>query len=135
MSDLVALKNVTIFWANLEKVNDMSGKYQVDIGNLSDEQVASLAKIKVIAKVHDLKGKFITCKSSRPIKALDGKGNPITGTNIGNGTSANALVGSYEWKAPVGGKKGVSPSLAKLVITNLVEYNPDATVSDDEDFI
>jgi hypothetical protein len=135
MSDLVALKNVTIFWANLEKVNDMSGKYQVDIGNLSDEQVASLAKIKVIAKVHDLKGRFITCKSSRPIKALDGKGNPLTGAKIGNGTSANALIGSYEWKAPVGGKKGVSPSLAKLVITNLVEYNPDATVSDDEDFI
>jgi len=135
MSDLVALKNVTIFWANLEKVNKMSGKYQIDFCNLSDEQVASLAKIKVKTRTDDLKGKFITCKSSRPIKALDGKGNPITGTKIGNGTSANALIGYYEWEAPVGGRKGVSPSLAKLVITNLIEYNPDATVSDDEDFI
>lgn len=135
MSDLVALKNVTIFWANLEKVNKMSGKYQIDFCNLSDEQVASLAKIKVIAKVHDLKGKFITCKSIKPMKALDSKGDPITGVYIGNGTRANALVGSYEWKAPVGGKKGVSPSLAKLVITNLVEYTPEAGDSDDEDFI
>jgi hypothetical protein len=133
MSGLVALKDVTIFWANLEKVNDMSGKYQVDIGNLSDEQVASLAKIKVIPRTNDLKGRFITCKSSRPIKALDGNGNPLTGTKIGNGTSANALIGSYEWKAPVGNKKGVSPSLAKLVITKLIEYNPDVSTEDAED--
>lgn len=135
MSDLVALKNVTVFWANLEKVNKMSGKYQIDFCNLSDEQVASLAKIKVKTRTDDLKGKFITCKSIKPMKALDSKGDPITGVYIGNGTRANALIGSYEWEAPVGGRKGVSPSLAKLVITNLVEYTPEAGDSEDEDFI
>jgi hypothetical protein len=135
MSDLVALKNVTLYWPNLEKVNEMSGKYQVDICNLTDEQVKSLAKIKVIPRTDELRGRFITCKSRRPIKALDSSGNTITGILVGNGTGANALVGSYEWKAPVGSKTGWSPSLAKLVITKLIEYAPTAGIDEDDEEI
>jgi len=32
----------TIYWANLKQPNKMSGKYQVDLGNLSSKAVAAL---------------------------------------------------------------------------------------------
>lgn len=134
MQERVQLKNVTLMWANLAKPNAMSGKFQVDITELNDEQVSGLKTLGIIPKVHDVKGRFITCKSTKPIIPLDSKGNTVQGL-IGNGTKANVLLGSYEWKSPTGHKRGVSPSIAKLVITNLVEYAPDAIGDDDDEEI
>jgi hypothetical protein len=44
------------------------------------------------------------------------------------------MIGSYAWTYK--NKKGVSPSLAKLVITDLVEYASGGNISaDDEDVL
>ena len=38
MKKQIALKDVTLYWANLRQRNDMSGKYQVDLCNLNEKQ-------------------------------------------------------------------------------------------------
>lgn len=122
-SGLVVLTNVTLMWPSLQKTNKMSGKYQVDLSHLTPDHEKLLKTIGITAIDSPDKGRFITCKSKHPIKALDKDGNPVM-ASVGNGSKANLLVGSYQWTAPTGGKKGTSASIAKLVVTDLVEYIP-----------
>lgn len=125
-----------LYWAQLNKMNDMSGAYQVNLCNLSDAAVAALEEMGISVledseKKADM-GRYITCKSkNRPIKAFDVDGDEIT-ENIGNGSKAKALVGPYEWTYK--NKKGISPTLSKLVVTDLVEY-ADGGNLDDEDVL
>ena len=121
-------------WAYLDKVNDMSGKYQVDLCNLSDPAVNALEGMGLTVRQKEDKGYFITCKSSNPIKAFDKEGELIDGVTIGNGSKAIAMVGFYEWTWK--NKQGVSPSLKKLVVDEIVAYEgvgePDPVMDDDE---
>jgi len=118
--------NGTVYWAFLNRTND-DGKYSVEIGNLSDKDVDSLESLGLKVKFNENKpekGNFITCYSKNfPFKPLDTSGNEITGVIIGNGTKCRAVIGTYGWEFK--NKKGVSPSLKKLTITDLVEYFPD----------
>jgi hypothetical protein len=41
----VELNNVTLYWASLAEPNTMSGKYQVDLCQLNEEQVGVLEDI------------------------------------------------------------------------------------------
>ena len=117
-----------VMWAYLDRQNDMSGKYQVDLCNLSDAAVDALEGMGLTVRQKDDKGYFITCKSNNPIKAFDKNGDIIDGVSIGNGSKAEALVGFYEWRYQK--KEGVSPSLKKLVITELQAYEDADAVSD-----
>lgn len=128
----------TLYWAQLNKMNEMSEAYQVNLCNLSDAACAALEDMGVSVlfdpeKKADM-GKYITCKSkSRPIKAFDVDGDEIH-EEVGNGSKATALVSTYSWVYK--NKKGISPSLAKLVITDLVEYAGGGSMSaDDEDVL
>jgi hypothetical protein len=107
-------------WAQLEQPNDMSGKYQVDLCQLSDAAVENLEAQGITVRTHDDKGSFITCKSKYPIYARDTDGVDLRGIKIGNGSQAVAVVTPFEWKFK--GKSGISPSLDKLVITDLEVY-------------
>ena len=119
MTDAVKIK-ADIMWAYLNKPNDMSGKFQVDLCNLSDKAAQALEEMGLDVKNKEGKGKFITCKSTRPIAAFDDGGTAIDGSMLGNGSKAVALVGAYEWGYQK--KKGISPSLKRLVITDFVAY-------------
>ena len=123
-------------WANTAKVNDMSGKYQVDLCNLSDQAVKALEAIGVAVRQREdkpEKGWFVTVKSNNPIKPVDEKGNHITAI-VANGSKATALVSAYEWTWK--NKSGISPSLMKIIITDLKEYNPEGgSASNDDDDI
>jgi hypothetical protein len=123
-----------VMWAYMDKPNDMSGKYQVDLANLSDPAVKALEDMGITVRQKEGKGFFITCKSTQPIKAFDKAGDVIEGVSIGNGSKAIALVGYYDWS--YGAKTGKSPSLKKLVIDELVSYEgaeaPEAVIDDDE---
>lgn len=125
-----------IQWAFFDKVSDMSGKYQVDLTNLTEQAVAALEAIGVAPRKREdkpEKGWFVTVKSNNPIKPVDDKGNHITAI-VANGSKATALVSAYQWKWK--NKEGISPSLMKIVITDLKEYNPDGnSVADIEDDI
>ena len=124
----------TLFWAFLNRKNELSDCYSVDIGNLDDGDVAKLKTIGIEAKFNPKKpemGHFITCKSKNyPIKATELSGDEID-VAVANGSKAKALVGTYEWKFK--GKSGVSPSLKKLVVTELIEYKRDAEFDDEDD--
>lgn len=135
MSNIKPVKlSADIQWAFFDKVSDMSGKYQVDLCNLADATVQALEAIGVAPRKREdkpEKGWFVTVKSNHPIKPVDKNGNPVTAI-VGNGSKAEALVSAYEWTWK--NKKGVSPTMLKIIITDLKEYNPEAqsnTLEDD----
>jgi hypothetical protein len=130
MEKLVTLKGVTLMWACLQKPNNLSNKYQVDV-LLNDEQAKQVEHELALEIRHDEeKGKFVTAKSKFPIKPLDTKGNIIEAL-VGNGSKANLLLGSYDWVFK--NKKGKSPGIAKMVVTELVEYKPGESKQDGND--
>ena len=111
----------TVMWAQLNRENDMSGKFQVDLTQLSDGAVEALEGLGIEVGFNEEKQHFITCKSTRPIRARDADGAVMDAeTKIGNGSQAVARVSGYEWKFK--GKKGTSPSLDRFIITDLVEF-------------
>lgn len=122
-----------VMWANLDKPNEMSGKYQVDLCNLSDPAVQALESMGLTVRQKEDKGYFITCKSNQPIRPFDKSGDAIEGVAVGNGSKAIAMVGSYAWTWK--NKEGVSPSLKKLVIDELVTYEDAEPVALDDDEI
>lgn len=133
--DFVTIKNATVMWASTSEPNQRSGKYQMDLCNLSKEDVEALLKLGVKTRTKDSdpdKGHFITVKSMKPMVILDEDGQPLASdVRIANGSKAKALISSYEWKGTYG--KGVSPSLIKAKITELKEFIGDVGFDDDED--
>lgn len=119
MTEKVKIK-ADIMWAYLERENEMSGRYQVDLCNLSQEAVGALQEMGISVHEKEDKGHFITCKSTNPIKAYDYKGEQLEGVIVANGSKAVATVGYYDWKYQK--KSGRSPSIIRLVIEELVEY-------------
>jgi|TARA_R110000782_G_scaffold67052_2_gene135664 hypothetical protein len=123
--------NTTIYWANLATKNEMSGKYQVDLGNLSEGAVAALQQRGIDAKIKPPKedapemGQFVTCKSVNPIRAYNTAGDEISEL-VGNGSKAKVALGYYDWRSPAG-KSGRSASILKLIVTELEVYDsPDS---------
>jgi hypothetical protein len=117
-----------IFWACTQHPNPSSDKeqYTVNLSNLSDKAVKALEDIGITVRSDSVKraaeGNYITCKSNYKIDAINSDGEPIdAGIKIGNGSKATVIVSSYEWTYR--GKKGVSPSIKKLTITDLIQYN------------
>jgi len=124
-----------IYWCFHNKVNEMSGDYQINLCNLSEAAVEAFEEMGIPVQTGEGKkeemGKYITCKSKKPIKVFDAEGDEIT-ESIGNGSKGKAIVGSYDWTFK--NKKGTSASLGKLVITDLIEYaNAAGNLNDDED--
>lgn len=127
----------TVYWCFHNKPNEMSEAYQLNLCNLSEAAVEALEEMGITVQTgEDRKadmGKYITCKSKKPIKVFDADGDEIT-ESIGNGSKGKAIVGSYDWTFK--NKKGTSASLGKLVITDLVEYAAaGGDLADDEDVL
>jgi hypothetical protein len=115
-----------IFWASLNEVNKLSGKYQVDLSNLSKEAVKTLMDMGINVKNDSKKpdqGFYVTAKSKLyPITAVDEKGN-ILNVKVANGSKAVALIKPYAYTFQ--GKKGVGVGVSKLIIKELIEYKPE----------
>lgn len=119
-------------WAFFDKVNDMSGKFQCDLANLSDAAVKALESIGLAPRKREdkpEKGWFLTVKSNYAIQPYDNNGAEIKDI-VGNGSKAIALIKPYSWKWK--NKEGVSASLAKIVITDLVKYEAGGNSADDD---
>jgi hypothetical protein len=118
-----------LMWAFLDTKSNTSGKYQVDLCNLSDKAIKALEGLGITVNNKESKGFFVTAKSKNyPIKTVDEAGNPIT-VKVGNGSRGIALIKPYPYK--MNGKAGVSPCINALMITKLVEYNPVSFDTDD----
>jgi len=118
-----------VMWANLVEENKLSGKYQVNLANLSSNAVDALEEMGINVRNKAEQGEFITCKSSKPIRAYDTDGTEIKGVLIANNSKAKAVIGHYDWTSP-SGAKGRSPSLMKLVITDLIQYTPEVDMAE-----
>jgi hypothetical protein len=120
-------------WAFLNKKSEMSGKFQVDLCNLSKEAVSALEQAGLNPRQRPdkpEKGWFLTAKSNYEIIPFDKAGKEIKEA-VGNGSKCTALIKPYEWKWQA--KKGVSPSLVKITITDLVVYNADGAAEEELD--
>jgi hypothetical protein len=119
----------TVMWCNHNKLNEMSNKYQLELTNLSENAVKALEGIGLeVRKREDKpeKGFYITCKSVRQMdKIFDKTGASLIDVAIGNGSTGTAVVGTYDWSFK--NKKGLSASLIKMTIDNLVAYDAEDT--------
>ena len=124
-----------VMWAFLDQPNQLSGKYQVDLCNLSEEAKKALESIGIAVRTKDSnpeKGYFVTAKSLNfPIIPFDKDGNKIT-AKVGNGSKCVALVNPYTYAGGRGYKAGVGAGIKKLIITDLVVYEG-ASVEDTAD--
>ena len=115
-----------IFWAALDEPNKLSGKYQVDLSNLSKEAVRELESQGINVKNDPKKpdqGFYVTAKSKLyPITAVDENGNFIK-AKVANGSKAVALIKTYKYNFQ--GKAGVGVGVSKLIIKELIEYKPE----------
>lgn len=99
-------------------------QYVAQIGKLSSAAVDKLREMGINVGENELKGLNISCKSKFKHTVFDENGNEIDPKTIGNGTKCVALVGTYDWK--FGKKTGKAASLKKLIVTDLVKYEPNS---------
>lgn len=125
-----------VMWCFHNKPNEMSGKYQLDLCNLSDSAVTALEGLGLeVRKREDKpeKGFFITAKSAMPIKVFDSRGEDLANVAIGNGSVAVAVIGAYDWKWK--NKTGRSATVKKLVIEELQAYEAPEGGNQDDDIL
>jgi hypothetical protein len=112
-----------LFWSSLRERSAMSGKYQVDLCNLSDADVKALSTLglKVNNKPNKPEqGNYITAKSNYEIVAYDAEGNEIDKDfRIANGSKAKVIVSAYSFPKPY---VGFGASVKKLIVTKPIEY-------------
>ena len=112
--------NVTMYWCYHNKKAEMTEKYEVTLGNLSEAACAELSKLGIGVRQRDDKpeiGQFIVVRSEYPLAITLKNGEPVEGM-IGNGSTGVALLTPYEWEFK--GRAGVGVSLDALLITNLI---------------
>ena len=131
MSDTPIVVQGELHWPFLSRKNEMSNKFQVDVGQLSEAAVNALGMMGLSVKNKgDERGSFITCGSQFAIPAYNTDGQEIDGEVVGNGTKAKVAVGFFDWNFK--GKEGRSPAIRRLVVTDLVKYEAE-TVDVDMD--
>jgi hypothetical protein len=115
--------------------SDLSGKYEVNLCNLSNAVVKALEKEHGVTQVRNegpehknhAWGSFTVARSDYPVRVLDSKKRPIGEEVIlGNGTVVYASVNPYPWNFK--GKKGVSLGCAGIQVIEFVEYSTDASI-------
>lgn len=132
----VELNNVTLYWACLQEPNTLSGKYQVDLCHLSEEQIGMLEDIgvNVRTKAGDDRGYFVTAKSAKfPITAYMKDGTVFEGM-VANGSKADVKAEAYEWTHAPTKRSGwaVGIKIGGLTLTDLIEYTPNSVVAGEE---
>ncbi len=128
----------TVRWASLAKPNKMSGKYQLDVCNLSKAAVEQLKEQGVTTLRYEKKsddelgprGNFLTMRSNAETKAgkivdppevVDAKKKPLPrGVLVGNGSVVKVVYDTFPWTFK--GKAGVSAGLRVVQVLKLEEY-------------
>jgi len=120
--------SATVAFPSLTRLDAMSGKYGVQLANLSDAAAEKLEELGLSVKFKDDsygRGRFIECRSKYPIDnskfktVLDDQGLPMDPDDIGPGTKVEAVLKTYDWK--MGGRTGTSAHVVKLVVKELAQ--------------
>ena len=127
----------TVSFPSLTRPDQMSGKFSIQLGNLSSRAVEALEERGVAVKFKDdsyNRGHFVECKSKFPIDnskfntVVDDAGLPIDPDTIGPGSKVEVLLKLYDWS--MGGKTGVGCRVVKLVVKELAKA--EALAEDDD---
>ena len=123
------------FWTKLNRKDEYSDKYQMDIGDLSDKSKEVLTSHGVKLKnKNDDRGEFITARTQYLVPVIDSDKKVIdSDTLIGNGSSVRVKV-DFNKTHPFVEKYGTSMYLKKVQVTELVEYGKD-DFDDDDDLV
>ena len=118
------------YWFSFLEKNEMSDKYQVDVSQLSEEQVDRLEGMGISVKNKgDDRGYFVTAKSSKYAPHVeDVDGFKMTDA-VGNGSKCTFIVKPYDYNFK--GKTGVSLGLSKARVNDLVRYEAATTSFED----
>jgi hypothetical protein len=122
----MAVATGTIYWACIQHVNAMSGKYELDLSLTKDETKAFKDEGIEVKKDSPKegqpdKGLFVKMKSNYPAKVVDSSKSPIDGKTVGNGSKVKVVWNPYDWNFK--GKKGTSAGFTVVQVLDLVEYN------------
>ncbi len=121
------------YWSKLNKKDEYSDKYQMDIGNLSEETKELLKEngVKVKNKEDD-RGDFITARSKFSVPVMDSNKKTFNAeTLIGNGSSVKTRV-AFNKSHPMVDKYGTSLYLNKVQVVDLVKYGNEDSDFDEE---
>ena len=139
---VVTIKCALWYTQNMTTLNDMAGKFTVDLAQLSDAAITALEDMGLtIQNKGDHRGSYITCKSKMKFRAedetrqpillrgrtpVDEEDDPNEGVSIGYGTKATCVVGYYDCEYMK--KSGRSPSCKKIIINELIPYEAEESV-------
>ena len=116
-----------VMWQALNKTNDLSHKYQIDLCKLGKKAVKALEDIGLEVrdggKDKPEHGRFITPKANRQVMMVDADKNGWdVNYLLGNGTLVNCSVKAYDYDFK--GKKGVAAGLQAIQVLEHVSYDP-----------
>lgn len=113
-----------VFWQSFNTPNQMSGKYQYNLADLSGPACALLAKhgIEVRNKGDD-QGNFVVSKSKYPIRVVNTAGDDMTDMPVGNGSEVRVAAEIIEITNNFGTFSMLQTH--KVVVDELVVYDAD----------
>lgn len=120
------------FWTKLNRKDEFSDKYQMDIGNLSEKSREVLVSHGVMFKnKDDDRGEFVTAKTRYNVPVMNSDKELMdTDTLIGNGSDVRVKV-AFNKNHAFSDKYGTSLYLNKVQVIELVQYGEDDFDDDD----
>lgn len=133
MNDDLKYINCTFNWVFAMKPHPVSGKYTMDLCNLSDKVVEFFEQEGVTVKEDDEKGKYVQSSSQYPLKFIRGLEQNDDGTwpLIGNGSTGRVGIALYNTTYKK--KTFRKVSVRRMAISNLVPFESGPDPLDDAD--
>ncbi len=137
MSDLKPVKiSGELFWNKWmaefnTAFNSDNDRYECTIGNISDDDAAKLTGLGIKVKHKEAMGNFIVAKSKYLFNPTDNNLKEVDVKELGNGSKCVAVISSYTHR--MSAKHGNAPTIKKLMVTEVVTYNPDEASKEDDD--
>ena len=110
--------------------NSDNDRYECTIGNISDDDAAKLTGLGIKVKHKEAMGNFIVAKSKYLFNPTDNNLKEVDVKELGNGSKCVAVISSYTHR--MSAKHGNAPTIKKLMVTEVVTYNPDESKEDDD---
>ena len=111
--------------------NSDNDRYECTIGNISDDDAAKLTSLGIKVKHKEAMGNFIVAKSKYLFNPTDNNLKEVDVKELGNGSKCVAVISSYTHR--MSAKHGNAPTIKKLMVTEVVTYNPDEASTEDDD--
>ena len=138
-NNLVKIK-ATVAFPSMTRLEEMSGKYSVQLANLSSAAVDRLESLGMNVKFKEDdygRGQFITCTSKYPIDnskfptVVDDQGLVLDPDLVGPGSKVEVVLKTFEWEFK--GKRGTSAYVQKMVVNEVAQNQGTADVGEDLD--